>query len=264
MNILKSFLIVGCMVFVAMGLSGLVYAGDNNIVMETGINKNSIVEINRTDESVKLQGLIPEETQRGSMSISGLGHFGHGLNVGELLDTTDGAFLHVKTPSTSMTGLFESPVSNVFRLKGGKQTVELTVWDGTGAFSIRKVSPNFKTWITAKNTGEVGIGAGGELARALLHVSPEFNDKSKDLFLVSDGFSHGGEQEPGKEHLIVKTDGNVGISTADPKSKLQVTDGDVYVESIGKGIILRSEDGSCFRVTVKNDGTFASTSLACP
>lgn len=62
----------------------------------------------------------------------------------------------------------------------------------------------------------------------------------------------------------MKADGNVGISTADPKSKLQVTDGDVYIESIGKGIILKSEDGSCFRVTIKNDGTFSSESLSCP
>ena len=58
--------------------------------------------------------------------------------------------------------------------------------------------------------------------------------------------------------------GNVGIGTTGPSSKLQVKDGDIYVETIGSGIILRSPDGSCFRVTVNTDGTFASADITCP
>ncbi len=61
-----------------------------------------------------------------------------------------------------------------------------------------------------------------------------------------------------------KVSGNLGVGTAGPNSKLQVKDGDIYVETVGSGIILRSPDGSCFRVTVNVDGTFASASVSCP
>ncbi len=105
MKIFKSVFIVGLVVFVGIKLTGVICADENKVVMEIEIEKDSILEINREGNSVKLQGLIPEETQRGSMSISGLGHFGHGLNVGELLNTENSAFFHVKTPSTSLTGL---------------------------------------------------------------------------------------------------------------------------------------------------------------
>lgn len=74
-----------------------------------------------------------------------------------------------------------------------------------------------------------------------------------------------GYQWSGHYGLVIDLiNGNVGIDTPSPNSKLQVTDGDVYVETIGSGVILRSPDGSCFRVTVNNDGTFASASVTCP
>ena len=266
MNTLKSFFFIGCAIFAGFGLSNIVCADENNIVMEKNMNLTSSAMINRRSENVKLQGLIPNETQRGSMSVSGLGHFGLGLNVGELLDTTDSAFFHVKTTGTSATGLFETSASNIFRLVGGDHAVEFFVGDGEGLFLLRKIGINGTTgaqWISAKETGEVGIGGGAETPLAQLHVSTRNVDEDKDLFLVSGSFD-GTSLTTGNEHMIVKGNGNVGIGTIEPNTKFQVKDGDVYVETIGSGIILRSEDGSCFRVTVNNDGTFASESLSCP
>jgi hypothetical protein len=40
--------------------------------------------------------------------------------------------------------------------------------------------------------------------------------------------------------------------------------GDVYIEEIGKGVIMRSPNGNCWRVTVSNNGSFVSTSVGCP
>lgn len=57
---------------------------------------------------------------------------------------------------------------------------------------------------------------------------------------------------------------SVGIGTTAPASKLQVTGGDVYVNSVGSGVILRSPNGSCFRLTVSNAGTLGATSITCP
>jgi hypothetical protein len=73
----------------------------------------------------------------------------------------------------------------------------------------------------------------------------------------------------GTEYMRVDGDrngyqGNVGVGTATPNTKLQVANGDVYVQSIGSGIILTAPNGQCWRVTVANGGGFTSALVACP
>ena len=60
----------------------------------------------------------------------------------------------------------------------------------------------------------------------------------------------------------------VGIGSNNPstpaRSQLHVFNGDVNVEQIGSGIIMKSPNGQCWRVTVSDAGTFVSTPIACP
>ena len=55
--------------------------------------------------------------------------------------------------------------------------------------------------------------------------------------------------------------GNVGIGTDTPASSLDVADGDVEVSQIASGIILKSPDGTRYRVTVANGGTLTVTAV---
>ena len=55
--------------------------------------------------------------------------------------------------------------------------------------------------------------------------------------------------------------GNVGIGTSTTTSKLQVKDGDIEVETIASGLILKSADGTRWRVTVNNSGVLVVTSI---
>lgn len=66
------------------------------------------------------------------------------------------------------------------------------------------------------------------------------------------------------ERMRIDAKGNLGIGTQEPKSKLQVTSGDVYVENPDRGIILKSPNGTCWRVTIDDTGNFVRTMITCP
>lgn len=58
--------------------------------------------------------------------------------------------------------------------------------------------------------------------------------------------------------------GNVGIGVSDPLVPLHLKNGDVYIDQPGAGVILRSPDGSCFRIVVNDIGTLSAESVECP
>src|SRR5262245_58927254 len=69
--------------------------------------------------------------------------------------------------------------------------------------------------------------------------------------------------------FIITPDNNVGISNSIggtdflPRSRLHVRDGDIYIDQIGSGVIMKSPDGNCWRMTVSNAGTPVFTSIPC-
>lgn len=64
--------------------------------------------------------------------------------------------------------------------------------------------------------------------------------------------------------MVINEDGNVGIGESEPKAKLQISDGDVYIENINNGVIMKSPNGQCWRYTPDNSGQLIPASIACP
>lgn len=58
--------------------------------------------------------------------------------------------------------------------------------------------------------------------------------------------------------------GETAVSPSLPKSKLHVKTGDIYLEEIGRGVILKSPNGQCWRITVDNSGNLVRTAITCP
>ena len=65
--------------------------------------------------------------------------------------------------------------------------------------------------------------------------------------------------------MILSSNGHLGIGSSTPKAKLHISDGDVYIENINNGVIMRSPNGNCWRMTIDNSGVPMTTALGtCP
>jgi hypothetical protein len=66
------------------------------------------------------------------------------------------------------------------------------------------------------------------------------------------------------ERMRINAEGNTGIGTREPVAKLQIADGDVYISDIGRGIIMKSPDGNCWRGQLDNYGRLVFHRINCP
>lgn len=142
-----------------------------------------------------------------------------------------------------------SAARTTYRFDNG-HTVEISPPAGTDALIVRPASstlPEFEV------DGEAWVRVGPEQGvPARLTVNAEAGEDSLRV------------RTAGVTRLMVHSNGNVGVGTSVPAARLQVGGGDAYVSTVGSGVILRSPNGSCFRVTVSNVGTLGTAAVACP
>ena len=67
------------------------------------------------------------------------------------------------------------------------------------------------------------------------------------------------------EHFYLFNQGNIGIGTEEPAAKVHIKSGDIYIEDIDRGIIMKSPDGTCWRGTLNDQGQLIFQALSvCP
>ena len=92
---------------------------------------------------------------------------------------------------------------------------------------------------------------GGQLTNATAIGSRAQVSRSNSLVLGGiTGVNHG-------------TDTNVGIGTTAPKAKLHIAGGSLYLSN-PQTLIMTSPNGSCWAISVADNGTLSSTSTPCP
>lgn len=60
------------------------------------------------------------------------------------------------------------------------------------------------------------------------------------------------------------TTNNIGIHHLNPKTKLHLSEGDIFLDKIFTGIILRSPNGNCYKIIVNNSGQLTTLQIDCP
>ncbi|MBV1923513.1 MAG: thrombospondin type 3 repeat-containing protein, partial [Flavobacteriaceae bacterium] len=58
--------------------------------------------------------------------------------------------------------------------------------------------------------------------------------------------------------------GGVGIGTVTPNSSLEVSDGDIFLNNLHRGIIMKTVSGKCFRYQPSETGNLLGKEITCP
>ncbi|NPD83991.1 T9SS type A sorting domain-containing protein [Lentimicrobium sp. L6] len=118
---------------------------------------------------------------------------------------------------------------------------------------IKKPLPRIVTETNDGNFLRFGAGTSGS--------SITFND-DKSLWIEGrENFNTGQVTDNG---LLIQGDGNIGIATRHPRTRLEIAKGDIFISEIEKGIIMKSPDGNCWRGVLDNSGQLNFTIIDCP
>ena len=122
--------------------------------------------------------------------------------------------------------------------------------------------------LTGSNNTGIGFNAGAKLTSGDKNVfigneagnNDEFSAVSNKLII--DNSSRATPLVMGDfTSRAMVINGDISISKT---ATLEIKNGDTYISNSTKGIILTSPNGSCFRVTVGDDGSLVRTPIACP
>jgi hypothetical protein len=94
----------------------------------------------------------------------------------------------------------------------------------------------------------------------------EFADASSSDLVNATAIGHGAIVGASNSLVLGSINGvNVGIGTTTPTTRFQVAGGDLSAATAGKGLIVKSPDGTkCARIGIDNDGKLVAPPVACP
>jgi len=103
----------------------------------------------------------------------------------------------------------------------------------------------YKAFVSGSDDQNIGIKATGQGSGGGNSIGGDFTGHNTS----SSGYAIGGR---------------FAASGATNNIAVQATSGAIQIQTAGEGIILKSPNGTCYKLTVANDGSLTTTAIACP
>jgi len=262
---------------IAIGFPAMAY-GSNSIAIGgfvKTIGNNSIIMGEGANYLNRLENSIPHSLMIGFKSTKPTFFIGESpaqdktgkVAIGDLTDPQ--AKLHIKTDIGENVALRLEPWSwtndNYSEIQFGDNNNKIR---GTCSSGLGFYTPNNFVF----HTGKVGIGitpteklhVNGNI-KATGFILPESAGEGR--LLQSDAEGNASWAEPAwrvNGGNVYREQGKTGIGTDAPLAALHIAQGDIYLQDIESGIIMKSPDGRCWRGVMNNGGELEFSEAVCP
>ena len=267
--------------------------GQNNI--SNGIGSLAAgVQCEASGDYAQAFGNIVKATARSSFASGFLSEahgvfsvaMGYGAKTGSHSAIALGFNVEALAPASFVTGRYvKSTASNAITMGSGNDNAEYLSNNlpGTLMVGFNSIYPTLfvsRAPGGGNKTGRIGIGnitvptaklhiRADENEDASIMLQPAGNTYSGRIFFGDNNHSISGQTGA---NLVFKTgsgnhfafiNGNAGFGTGEPAAKIQIKNGDIFIEDVNRGIIMKSPDGNCWRGTVNNQGMMEFAPIDC-
>lgn len=232
------------------GVARFYVDSSNNLYIDTANDGANLFTIKGTNGNVGIGTTSPSTLLDLDTSIDTAG----GINLG-YVNSVDRSLRLFFTNNTGGNAIYKDGASLKF-------TTEAAVGSSSGV-----------TKMTLLDSGNVGIGTTSPQEKLDISAGNIRLDNNRELTWATTDANVGRVRITGNEStdsISFATDNSVrmaltntglGIGTTSPVSKLEVDGGDIEVDDSASGLILRSPDGTRYRITVANGGTLTVTAV---